>query len=397
MSRPTITESGIDTLCIYPRSGTGIENQLKDCYSQFTEKASEFNFPITSIVKQTVFISAINDSDYIQSKQKILSCAKDFFENVPPTSVISQSPENSLLIVEFTLIGRLLPQEITFRHSEESSWIVVNRGGMKIVVATGCSKDEENGDILQQSTSAFNCLQNILSEEKMNFADVIRQWNYIEQITKISGDQKSTNQNYQVFNDVRSKFYRNSDFQHGYPAATGIGMDCGGIAIDIIAARFDNKSSVVALKSPVQLDAYNYSKAVLAENNSMADFCRTTPKFERAKVLITSGGKTIFVSGTAAIKGQSSISELSAEVQTEMTIQNILTLISPKNLTSHGIAATNPAKITHLRVYIKFRRDINIVKSICQKHFPHVPAVFIIADICRPELLVEIEGQAVVG
>jgi enamine deaminase RidA (YjgF/YER057c/UK114 family) len=258
-------------------------------------------------------------------------------------------------------------------------------------------EDAEAGNILFRSETAFRQIHQILTEEGMEFSDIIRQWNYIEQITETLDEHNSPSQHYQIFNDVRSKYYQLSDFKNGFPAATGIGMDFGGIIIDAIAARFEDENSIVAIKSPVQFDAYTYSKDVLAENNAMSDFCRTTPKFERAKILTPSGKKWILISGTAAISGQASDNQFSAEHQTEMTIQNILRLISVENIAKHGISSNEKASIQSLRVYVKYRKDISNVKAVCIKHFAELPIIYVVADICRPELLVEIEGVAVLS
>jgi enamine deaminase RidA (YjgF/YER057c/UK114 family) len=396
MAYSKVTDLNLNNLCIYPQTGKTLSDQLTDCYTQFAESPDYKAYSKDSIVKQTVFISSGSNSDYIQSKQKLLACAKVFFDEVPPTSIIAQAPENGSLILELTIIEGLLPDEISHRKNDEASWIVIDKVDMKILIASGISEQYETDNILLQSNTAFKQLQNILSKEEMEFSDIIRQWNYIEQITMNVNHNNSISQHYQIFNDVRSKYYQLANFKNGFPAATGIGTDCGGIIINIIAVKSGNQISVVALKSPVQLDAYTYSKEVLAENNTMSDFCRTTPKFERAKILLTPLNKSIFISGTAAIKGQVSIPVLSVEHQTEMTIQNILSLISPENLQKHGIKTTLNAEIKHLRVYVKYQKDIQPVKNICLNYFPKIDGVYIIADICRPELLVEIEGQAVV-
>ena len=165
----------------------------------------------------------------------------------------------------------------------------------------------------------------------------------------------------------------------------------------MIAAQFEDEKSVIAIKSPVQLDAFLYSKDVLAENNAMPEFSKTTPKFERAKILNTPESQLIFISGTAAIIGQISTSKLSAEQQTEMTIQNILRLISSENLFKHGIESAEDATISYLRVYVKHSKDMVQVKNIWLKHFPLLPILYVVADICRAEMLVEIEGQASTG
>jgi enamine deaminase RidA (YjgF/YER057c/UK114 family) len=396
MAITTTSELIINNLCFTSGSGETVNEQLTDCYNQFADVSNRLS-PGMSVIKQTIFISALQNAEYLKSKLELMSCAKEFFTEMPPTSVIAQSPENGTLVLELIIIEGLQADHIIHRHNDETSWLIIENSSMKMLVASGVSDDTDAGNILQSSNTAFNTIQKVLSDEGMVFSDIIRQWNYIEQITRIDNTNNSVSQHYQIFNDVRSKFYQQASFKNGFPAATGIGTDCGGIIIDIIAAKFGMDCAAIPIKSPIQLDAYTYSKDVLAENNSMSDFCRTTPKFERAKIFITPLHKWIFISGTAAIVGQKSIPQPSAEVQTEMTIQNILSLISSENLLNHGMHPGEIANINNLRVYIKYSKDILPVKKICNKHFPGIPAVYIVADICRPELLVEIEGQAVIN
>ena len=47
-----------------------------------------------------------------------------------------------------------------------------------------------------------------------------------------------------------------------------------------------------------------------------------------------------------------------------------------------------------MRVYIKRREDYAKTKAVCEERLGELPAVYAIADICRPDLLVEIEGIA---
>jgi enamine deaminase RidA (YjgF/YER057c/UK114 family) len=394
----TATKINLNKLCFFPETGSSFCEKLADCYRQFTESSLKNASSKNSIVKQTIFIATHSSSEYFQSKQKLSACATEFFGVLPPTTILAQTPENGSLAVEFVIVEGLKTNEVLHKQDEESSWLVIQRGASKIVIASGLGEeDAEAGNILFRSETAFRQLHHILTEEGMEFSDIIRQWNYIEQITETLDEHNSPSQHYQIFNDVRSKYYQLSDFKNGFPAATGIGMDFGGIIIDAIAARFEDENSIVAVKSPVQLDAYTYSKEVLAENNAMCDFCRTTPKFERAKILTPSEKKWILISGTAAISGQASDDQLSAEHQTEMTIQNILRLISVENIAKHGISSDEKASIQSLRVYVKYRKDLSNVKAVCIKYFSELPIIYVIADICRPELLVEIEGLAVLS
>lgn len=380
--------------CFSPQRGTNLSEKLADCYKQFVE--SSVNEAKFSVIKQTVFISAASATEYDQNKLKIITYANLFFEVLPPTSVIPQLREPNDLIVEMVYLEGLNEGELIMKQNHMGSWLVVQRKNMRVVVASGLHQQFDGGNILQQSNAAFEQLQTILNEEKMQWSDIIRQWNYIERITDNETNNGSVSQHYQIFNDIRSKYYNQSTFEHGFPAATGIGMDFGGVCIDFIAARFTDQSEVIGLKNPVQVDAYTYSKQVLAENNLMSDFCRTTPKFERAKVIITPDGRWIFVSGTAAITGEKSMEDNTVEQQTALTIDHILNLLSWKNLKDHGVKDGQEVTIDYLRAYVKFPGDIPVVMDICKKRFPGIPIACVVADVCRPELLVEIEGVAVI-
>lgn len=91
----------------------------------------------------------------------------------------------------------------------------------------------------------------------MNFGDIVRQWNYLERITDITHG----NQCYQDFNDVRTLFYASSAWESGYPAATGIGTQYGGILIDFNAVS--GEVDIVPLDNDWQRAAHVYSDEVL--------------------------------------------------------------------------------------------------------------------------------------
>ncbi len=47
-----------------------------------------------------------------------------------------------------------------------------------------------------------------------------------------------------------------------------------------------------------------------------------------------------------------------------------------------------------VRVYIKHSEDYAPVRAVCEQRLGAVPAAYVVADVCRPDLLVEIEGMA---
>jgi hypothetical protein len=130
----------------------------------------------------------------------------------------------------------------------------------------------------------------------------VRQWNYIGSIV----DSREGKQNYQEFNDARTIYYSRGQWQNGYPAATGIGAEGEGIIVGCIAFKSSNDAAraIYPIDNPLQVAAHVYSKRVLIDNAT--DAMKSTPKFERAKVIQTPRGACCFVSGTAAIRGEKS-------------------------------------------------------------------------------------------
>ena len=163
----------------------------------------------------------------------------------------------------------------------------------------------------------------------METSDIVRQWNYINNITEFDGDI----QNYQAFNDSRTLYYDKASWAaNGYPAATGIGMDCGGVIVEVIASKINTgEKNIYPIDNSLQMAAHNYSQNVLLGEKDGRLHNKSTPKFERAKTIISNNKGVCFVSGTAAIRGELSLGNSNIEEQTSMTIENIDYLISDKN------------------------------------------------------------------
>ena len=118
---------------------------------------------------------------------------------------------------------------------------------------------------------------------------------------------------------------------------------------------------------------------------------KSTPKFERAKVIQTNRGAVCFVSGTAAIRGEQSVDASSVREQTIKTIENIEHLVSKENLVRYGCQPYE-LKYAQLQVFVKYAEDYQQVKQVVEQAYPQLSVVYTIADVCRAELLVEIEG-----
>jgi hypothetical protein len=151
---------------------------------------------------------------------------------------------------------------------------------------------------------------------------------------------------------------------------------------------------VSSVENPLQKAAFDYSNEVLIGDAKYQGFCKSTPKFCRAKYLENEATKQVFVSGTASIRDEKTIAENDVVQQTEITIDNIEKLISEETLCSVDKQLTEIPALEFFRVYIKNSCDFRLVKETCEKRWPDITGIYVVSDVCRENLLVEIEALA---
>ncbi|MFV0418492.1 MAG: Rid family hydrolase [Dysgonomonas sp.] len=343
-----------------------------------------------SIIQLTFFGAPSNNKEYIEQLNLIRESVKSVFKSqIPLISYVAQKPLTGGLILE---VGRLLDFEgkINYKSNGGTHYIETESNKTKSLIINILPSSIHN-DIKIQSKEIFTHLENIFHLEGYDINSIIRQWNYIERITDFEGE----HQHYQSFNDARSHFYSKTNWDNGYPAATGIGTQHGGIMIDVIATMPKKENYIyVPLDNKLQVAAYDYSQDVLlgAEDKIFKE--KTTPKFERAKAVTDGKQGRVYISGTAAIRGEDSLTNVGIEEQTRTTIENIKYLISKENLKEAGIHAISDSSIDMLRIYLKNAEDTQVVKDYMDNLFAAIPASYLLADVCREELLIEIEGIA---
>jgi enamine deaminase RidA (YjgF/YER057c/UK114 family) len=383
----TIIEQEIQI--IYPSLGISFEEQLESCLNQVALYLKESGLNKWHIIKQTYFVDCTNNDEKKSIDKIITTYSYSFYDNFVPTSIIPEAPlGNYKLALELTIMPWLEISQPEIRVVNNIKYLAIKSLQGTYIIGCGLGEVLDKTDIYKQGDIAFDQMHQILTYENINFENVVRQWNYIEDIVGYT----EANQHYQIFNDIRSAYYRKSSFSSGYPSATGIGMSCSGVIIDFIALVQTSDSTIIAVKSPVQADAHHYSNEVLAHNSQSIDKTNTTPKFERAKVIMNKDLGIIYVSGTAAIKGELSANQFDIKQQTTLTLDNIYQLVSKKNLIYHGISDSLVVIPKYFRIYIKNRTDLNIIRDIVLKNIAKIPILFVEADICRPELVVEVEG-----
>jgi enamine deaminase RidA (YjgF/YER057c/UK114 family) len=221
----------------------------------------------------------------------------------------------------------------------------------------------------------------------------VRQWNFIGDILGM----KEGFQNYQVFNEVRSEYYKKYRTITGFPAATGVGMKYGGVFLDFCALKSDDSIKLKAINNPNQINAYEYGQKVLKGITGTVGSAKHPPQFERGLLLMNKTASILFVSGTASIIGQETIGKGDVKEQTLVTIENIRKVADIERIKQlAGKQDMSQVRFSLVRVYVKKQEYFKSVKSICNDHFRDSPVIFIEADICRDDLLTEIEAEVII-
>ena len=182
-------------------------------------------------VRIVIFDAPVDNEEYVARFACIREAVKELFkENQPSVSYVAQPPQSMGLVMEVHEVQLTEQDHIEYRMLEDLSYIIIERKGCRRLFLSGVTGDVLHQSIREQSHEVFSRIAKVLETEGMPVSSIIRQWNYIEKITACDA---TGHQHYQDFNDARSLFYNGVEWTTGYPAATGIGTQWGGIMIDV--------------------------------------------------------------------------------------------------------------------------------------------------------------------
>lgn len=376
---------------IKPSCKGNFETQWQSCFYNFQHFLNDYPNQKAFVIH--IFVAAENT-------QKFLHCAaqiKQTFSAIDiPVSILSELPEKpNLVMIEAGFVASANVQ-VEYGQIELVKFCKLSTSGYAEFWFAGIEGSPAGNTISESADSAFDQLQTAFRQLGLGFNQIVRQWNYMEQIFGFGQIDLHLQQNYQLFNEVRGKYYSRYRTVPDFPAATGIGVAYNGVTIECLAVTSDENLKIVPISNPKQLNSYQYSQTVLKGEPLNTKTSNQPPQFERAKLLTNGQSSRVFISGTASIVGQETIGLNDVEKQTLVTIENIELLTSEINLKLHyPKLIVFPDKYAYVRVYVKNEEDIPTVKEICLNHFGEVPMSFVKADICRADLLVEIEAEKI--
>lgn len=209
-----------------------------------------------------------------------------------------------------------------------------------------------------------------------HFPALLRVWNYLPRINEIDNGIER----YRQFNIGRQEAFAacGRELTGRVPAASALGVAGGALEIGFFATR----SPLLEVENPRQVSAYHYP----------AEYGPRSPTFSRAVVANLPGQDLLFVSGTASIVGHQTLHPEDVVAQTRETLVNIGTVQREAGRAATGIDATS-AGLCCL-AYVRHAADLPAVRAEVQTALGDDRQVcYVQADVCRADLLVEIEAS----
>lgn len=228
----------------------------------------------------------------------------------------------------------------------------------------------EAGPPRAQAFRSFEKAEMLLKRAGGDFFSIARTWWWLKDICSWYGD----------FNQARSEFYSQRGLvgkagrRHRLPASTGIGMrpaNGAACALDVVAILARQDPTRCFDGAGNQQSAFNYGSA-----------------FSRVSRTATPGGETAFVSGTAAINNKGQSCHIgNAAAQIDDTVANVRAVLSDMQC--------RDAQVVQAIAYCKTPEVAQVWRA-KQATVPW-PVLTVLADVCRDELLFELEAAACPG
>lgn len=291
----------------------------------------------------------------------------DLDDGVPPVLLaVPEGAPGPLSAVQVHAIQSEEPPAV-LTENDRPCGRMVGAGGVGYVALSGLTAPEAGANT-DQARSVFHQAAKVLRRIGGGMESVVRTWLWLDDILSW----------YDAFNGVRSRFYTEAgliDAGSGtsrLPASTGIGVGPAGdaaCALDVIALVGPRASISCYHAAGMQESAYEYGSA-----------------FSRVAKAGTPGGTSVYVSGTAAIDEAGATQHAGdARGQIAMTLANVRAALDD--------LPCSDADVVQAIAYSKTAE----VQAIFENEFTEAtdwPCLSVMGDICRDDLLFEIEATA---
>ncbi len=263
---------------------------------------------------------------------------------------------------------------IHYRHDEDMLF------GVIVLSETLFEVGADKTPLQQATESAYSQVFALL--DTLRYPYLFRFWNYIADINAHS----SGLERYSQFNLGRQDAFlaHNRDVVGNVPAACALGFGQGrSVQGPLTIAFLAGRVAPLIIENPRQISAYQYPH----------QYGPRSPTFSRASLVRLGQDEVLFISGTASIVGHATLHPADVVAQTHETMTNIQAVLTEANrLTSRpGFDLSS----LYYKVYVRHPADLALIRAeLAHCVGDKLNAVYLQADVCRQDLLLEIEATA---
>lgn len=235
--------------------------------------------------------------------------------------------------------------------------------------------EEEPGEGLQATTErAYRCLLRHVRD--LGYPYLWRVWNFFPRINE---DEQGL-ERYRRF--CVGRYQALADALQGFPgslpAGTAVGTRSGPFQLYVLAGAHP----AVHLGNPRQVHAYEYPE----------HYGPCSPSFARATLLQSDLHAQLLISGTASVVGHESRHPGRPDTQTRETVDNLRALIAHTDEWPDAARNRQPSHGRY-KVYVRQPDHLDAIRQALDiPLFASSRILYLQGDLCRRELLVEIEG-----
>jgi chorismate lyase/3-hydroxybenzoate synthase len=225
------------------------------------------------------------------------------------------------------------------------------------------------------SQHAYEVLQSYLQQSPHPWP--LKIWNYIPAINQGGGDEEQYRQF--CLGRADAVLIDPGDLPP-LPAATAIGAPRSEAALQVYF--LSGSLPGLDVENPRQVSAWRYPR----------QYGPRSPLFSRGTILTLNGSRQFLISGTASVVGHQTHHENQVANQLRESLRNVHSLFDE----GHRLMGDARARLDRngiLKVYIRNPGDYELIRRTLEAEAPEdIPRIYLQGDICRENLLTEIDG-----
>ena len=363
------TTHGLDehTIMVGEVVGHSVEDACDVLYRRYTECLSEHGLSAATQAFSRLHLSDIANQKDVIRNSRLYSLLKQ-----SAVSMVEQAPlyEGPISLHSHHIVPGSGHSQCSHLNCDPQSWrngsLIHGVNYEMLWLANYDGRGPFDGHL--QTEGIFDAMEAQLVSHRMDLRhNTVRTWIYVRDIDN----------HYMEMVRSRLELFRRIGMtdKTRYVASTGIEGKAKEVStlvsVDSLSIGGLKEEQIVRMEAP----------------ESMPPTIRYGVTFERGLRIRFGDRSHLHVSGTASIDREGKVVHTgNASMQTERTLDNVSALLAPQG--------ARLGDMMYLYVYVRDPASCDTIRSVVERRVPdHVPVLYLKGAVCRPDWLVEIEGE----